>query len=299
MNDSFQLSCESTVDLTYDYVHGRGISVLFYAYEVDEVEYPDDMGRDPEALPRFYGFLEAGKIPRTSQINEFTYTEYFERLLQRGDVLHVAFGSGMTPSVENALRAAESLREKYPDRRITVVDSLCSSSGYGMLVDECADMRDRGCSMEEIEAWVLANRNTVHHQFFSTDMRYFHRSGRVSGATATIATILSICPIMRLDDAGRIIAYDKVRGKKNAIQETIRTMEAHAQGGVNYSKKCWICHSNCPETAEETREAVKAHFPNIRGEIRIWDIGTIIAAHCGSGTVAVYFFGDERWPDRP
>ena len=99
------------------------------------------------------------------------------------------------------------------------------------------------------------------------------------------------------DDMGRIIAYDKVRGKKNAIRETIRTMEAHAQDGANYSGKCFICHTQCPAEAEETRDAVCAHFPNLAGNVRIFDIGTIIAGHCGPGTVAVFFLGDERTPD--
>lgn len=297
MEHPFILSCESTVDVPYDYVRERHIPVIFYSYIVDGKEYDDDMGRDPQALPRFYGFLNEGKMPSTSQINEERYEDFFTELLKKGDVLHIAFGSGMTPSVKNAEIAAEKLRPQFPDRKITVIDSLCSSSGYGLLVDAAADMRDRGDDMDEIAAWVVANRNKVHHQFFSTDLRYFKRSGRISGAAAMVATVLGICPIMRLDDRGRIIAYSKVRGKQNAIRETIRTMEAHAQGGRNYSGKCWICNSNCLPEAEATRDAVKAHFPNIQGEIKICDIGTIIASHAGPGTVAVFFFGDERLPD--
>ena len=298
MADSFILSCESTVDLPYSYVSGRDIPVLFYSYLVDGKEYIDDMGRDPEALPHFYEMLKNGALPSTSQLNTFQYTEFFEELLQKGDLLHIAFGSGMTGSVKNAMEAAEALRAKYPERRLIVVDSLCSSSGYGLLVDMAADMRDRGDSMEAIAAWVDQNRNKVHHQFFSTDLKYFKRSGRVSGAAATVGAILNICPIMRLDDKGRIIAYDKVRGKKNAIRETLRTMEAHVQDGVSYAGKCFICHSNCPTEAEETKVAVQARFPHIAGEIRICDIGTIIASHCGPGTVAVFFMGDERQPDK-
>lgn len=296
MESKFILSCESTVDLPYTYISGRNIPVLFYSYSVDDQEFPDDMGRDPEALPQFYRFLEKGKIPSTSQINVFKYKEFFEGLLQKGDILHIAFGSGMTPSVNNALEAANMLREEYPERKITVIDSLCSSSGYGLLVDEAADMRDRGYSMDEISKWVMENRQKIHHQFFSTDLKYYRRSGRMSGAAATVGAILSSCPIMRLDDGGHIIAYDKVRGKKKAIQRTIQVMEEHAQNGLQYSGKCWICHSNCLAEAEETREAVREHFPNISGEIRICDIGTIIASHCGPGTVAIFFFGDDRAP---
>lgn len=296
MQENFILSCESTVDLPYSYVSGRNMPVLFYSYSIDGQEYPDDMGRDPEALPQFYRFLEEGKMPSTSQTNVFKYTEFFTELLKRGDVLHIAFGSGMTPSVKNALAAADALRKDFPNRKIIVVDSLCSSSGYGLLVDGAADLRDRGCTMEEIEQWLLDNRQKVHHQFFSTDLKYFRRSGRVSGATATIGSILNICPIMRLDDIGHIIAYDKARGKKKAIQRTIQEMEKHAENGLQYSGKCWICHSNCLADAQETKEAIRQRFPNISEDIRIFDIGTIIASHCGPGTVAVFFFGDERAP---
>lgn len=294
----FRISCESTVDVPYSYMAGRGIPVLFYSYMIDGVEYIDDMCRDPEALPQFYRFLDAGKLPTTSQLNVMQYLDFLEPLLRKGDLLHIAFGSGMTNSVANAFQAAEILREKYPDRKLVIIDSLCSSSGYGLLVDGAADLRDEGKTMEEVEAWVLHVRNRVHHQFFSTDLKFFRRSGRVSGAAATVGTILSICPIMRLDNRGAIIAYDKVRGKKNAIARTVDTMAEHAEGGESYAGKCFICHSNCLAEAEETRAAVAARFPNIKGEIRINAIGTIIASHSGPGTVAVFFFGDERTPDQ-
>ena len=297
MQPTFILSCESTIDLPYSYVQERKLPVLFYSYSVDGEAHADDMGRDPQSLPRFYQYIADGKLPSTSQLNEAQYEDFFAPLLERGDVLHIAFGSGMTASVQNANLAAEVLREKYPERKLVVIDSLCSSSGYGLLVDAAADMRDAGKSLEETADWVTANCNKVHHQFYSTELKFYRRSGRMSGATATIATILDICPIMRLDDKGKIIAYGKVRGKKNAVKETIRTMEQHAQGGVNYSGKCFICHSNCPAEAEVTRQAVAEHFPHIQGDIRVNEIGTIIASHCGPGTVAVFFFGDERQPD--
>lgn len=111
-----------------------------------------------------------------------------------------------------------------------------------------------------------------------------------------LGAILNICPIIRLDDQGKIIAYGKVRGKKAAIQKTLDTMEEHAAGGADYRGKCWICHSNCRAEAEETKAALLERFPHISGEVKICDIGTIIASHCGPGTVAVFFFGDRCAP---
>ena len=294
---SFLLSCESTVDLPYEYVTGRGISVVFYTYAIDGVEYEDNMGRDPKALPWFYAQLAEGKLPSTSQINLYRYMDYFDALLQQGDVLHIAFSSGITPSQNNAVQAAELLKEKYPDRRLVVVDSMAASSGYGLLLDTAADLWDAGCGLDELRSWVEANRNRMHHHFYSTDIKYFRRSGRVSGPAAAVGSILNICPLMRLDDRGHMVAFDKVRGKKAAIQATLRYMEQHAEGGAAYRGRCWMCYSDCPELAEETRAALKEHFPGIDGEIWLNDIGNIIASHTGPGTVSIFFWGDERDPE--
>lgn len=293
---AFTLSCESTVDMPYQYITSRDLPILFYDYTVEGEIYSDDMGRDASALPRFYQLLEEGKIPSTSQINEFQYETFFEELLSRGDVLHITFGSGMTGSYYNAEKAAVTLRNRYPERKIVVIDSLCSSTGYGLLVDIAADMRDQGHTMEEITTWVEENRKRIHHQFFSTDLKYFRRSGRISGPAAMLGSVLNICPIMRLDDSGHIIAYDKVRGKKNAIQRTVETMADHALDGEKYFGKCYICHANSLSDAQDLKAAIEKRFPKISREIPIYDIGTIIASHCGPGTVAVFFLGDERAP---
>lgn len=291
----FQLSCESTVDLPFSYVDSRGIKVLFYSYCVNNEVYPDDMGRDPDALPRFYKFIEDGNIPTTSQITEFNYEEFFRDILESGcDVFHICFGTGMTRSYDQALLAKKMLEDEYPNRRIIVLDSLCSSSGYGMLVDDVKDMMDEGRDIDDIVSWVENNKNKIHHQFYSTTLKYYKRTGRMSGPVATLATMLRICPIMRINKEGKIIAYDKVMGKKAAITKTLDTMEAHCDNGKNYSGKCWICHSNNLSDALLTKEELQKRFPNIKGEIKVLDIGTIIASHCGPGTIAVFYHGDER-----
>lgn len=297
MSNNFILSCESTVDMPYSYITGRDISVLFYSYSIDGVEFEDEMGKDPNALIEFYEKIDNGALPSTSQINEYRYLDYFDELLQKGDVLHIAFGSGMTPSVNNARIAAEQMREKYPERKLVVIDSTCSCGGYGLLVDTAADLRDECKSMEEIEKWVEANCRNVHHQFYTTDLKFFKRSGRVSGLAATAATILGICPIMHLNYDGKIIAYGKVRGKKNAISTTVEEMKKHATNGADYNYKCFICHANCLEDAITTKELIEKEMPLLGGKVKIYNIGTIIASHCGPGTVAVFFMGDERTKD--
>lgn len=297
MSEKFILSCESTVDLPYDYVTGRNISVLFYTYQIDGTEYVDNMGRDKKELERFYEFIKEGKVPTTSQINEYTYFDYFENLLAKGDVLHIAFGSGMTPSVNNARKAAETLKEKYPDRKLIIVDSLCSCCGYGLIVDSVADYRDTGANLEETAKYAEENCTRICHQFFSTDIKYFKRSGRVSGPAATVASILGICPVMHLDLKGKIVAYDKARGKKNAVNATVNEILEQADNGRDYDGKCFIGQSNCMEDALMTATALEKAMPNLKGKIKIFDIGTIIASHCGPGTVAVFFFGTKTHVD--
>lgn len=294
MNLNFQLSCESTVDLPYEYVVKRNMSVIFYSYVIDGVEYEDNMERSVEARKKFYNLIGGGSMPSTSQINEYKYEEYFENLLKQGDVLHITLGTGMTPSYKNACKAAEVLKDKYPDRKLVIVDSLCSSGGYGLLVDYCADLRDEGKSIEEIKDWVESNCNKVHHQFFSTNLKYFRRSGRVSGPSAIVGSILKICPLMRLNQEGKIVAYDKVRLTKNAIKETVLTIVNNIQNGKEYDGKMFIYHSESIELAKELEKEIIEQIPNMNGRIKMLNIGNIIASHCGSGTVAVSFIGNER-----
>ncbi len=294
MEKKYILSCESTVDMPYSYINGRGIPVLFYTYMIDGVEYCDDMGRDPNALNRFYSFLDDGKLPVTSQINYHRYYDFFDELLQKGDVLHINFGSGMTPSVNNAYEAQKALKEKYPDRKLIVIDSYCSCSGYGLLVDEAANRWDAGMEMDELAEWVKNNCMKVHHQILSTDLTMFRRGGRVSGPAAAVGTLLGICPIMHLNEAGKIIAYDKVKGKKKAIAKTVDEIIAVAENGADYNGRMYIANSNCMDLALAVKQAIQAKMPNISGDIEIFDIGTIIASHTGVGTVAVFFFGEDR-----
>ena len=149
--NKFVISCESTVDLPYSHICERNIPVIFYTYNVDGTDYEDDMGKNPDSLGNFYKMLGAGAKPTTSQINTDAYTRFLEPLIKQSDVLHIAFGSGMSASVYNAQAAAEQLNKKYKNR-IVVIDSTCSCGGYGLLVDSAADLRDQGKSMDEIIA---------------------------------------------------------------------------------------------------------------------------------------------------
>lgn len=294
MEKTFILSCESAVDLPYSYVNGRNISILFYTYSIDGELFVDNMQQDKSSLREFYEKLENGTISRTSQINEFKYYDYFDKLLKDSNVLHICLGSGMSPSYCNALMAKELLEKKYPDRKLEILDSLCSSAGYGLLVDVCADMKQNNKSMEEIIDWVLLNRNRIHHQFFSTNIKFLKRSGRINGPTAFISTTLGICPLMRLNSEGKIVSYAKCRGVRRTLRSIFETVCRNCQNGLDYNKKMIIYHSNSITNALDLKRMIEEKFINLRGLIKVTEIGNIIGSHCGPGTVGISYFGSER-----
>lgn len=261
---------------------------------LDGKDYVDDFG---QSIPfeEFYSRMSAGSDTRTSQINVSEYIKYFTNFAESGkDVLHISMSSGLTGSYNSACNAAKLVMEKYPEREIMVVDSLAASSGYGLIVDKAADLRDSGMSRQELFDWLEANKLKLHHWFFSTDLTFYIKGGRISKASGTIGTILGICPLMDVDAAGKLIPRAKIRSKKKVIQEIVKRMEEHAQNGLDYSGKCYICHSACIDDAKTLASLVENKFKKLDGEVEINYIGTTIGSHSGPGTAAVFFWGDER-----
>lgn len=287
----FTLSCESTTDLTLHHFNKRNIPVLPYTYTIDGVEYVDDM-REGNGLAQFYNQLAAGKRPMTSLINKEKYLDFFRPLLEKGDLLHVAFGSGLSQSASNAMLAAEVLKEEYPNRKIFVVDSLSACVGYGILVDMMADLRDEGKSIEEIYAWANANKLKIHHQFFSTTLTYFHRSGRLSGPAALIGNILKLCPIVMLNANCKMIAYAKVMSENKALAKLLADIAPLIENGTDYDGRLWLAHSNYVSMATKAIAELKQTYP--KADIRLFDIGPVVGSHCGPGTLSLYFVGDTR-----
>ena len=290
----FVLSCCSTVDLSPEHVAARDISYICFHYYMDEVPYNDDLG---QSMPFdvFYKKMVEGVETRTSQINMEEYAEYFEKFLAEGrDVLHVSLSSGISGTSNSARLAAEDLREKYPDRKIYVVDSLAAASGYGLLMDKLADLRDEGKTIDEVRDFAEAHKREMHHWFFSTDLTFYIKGGRVSKVSGWFGTVLKICPLLNMDHKGRLIPRQKLRGKAAVIREIVEKMKEHANGGTAYNGKCYICHSACYEDARAVADLVEATFPDLCGKVLINSIGTTIGSHTGPGTVALFYWGDER-----
>ena len=292
--NKFTLTCCSTADMPYEYFLERKIPFVCFHFMLDGKEYADDLGK---TIPfaDFYSRIEAGAMPTTSQVSVGQFIDFFEPFLKDGqDILHVTLSSGLSGSYNSAVAARDQLLEKYPERKIIIVDSLGASSGYGLLMDMLADRRDKGEDIEAVSAWAEENKLKVHHWFFSTDLTHYKRGGRISAAAAIMGSLLNICPLLNMSYDGKLIPRKKVRSKKRVVEEIVHMMEIHAEKGLDYSGKCFISNSACYDDARQVADLVEAKFPHLNGPVMINSVGTVIGSHTGPGTVALFFVGDKR-----
>ena len=290
----FVLSCESTADRSAAFFAERDIRYVCFHYELNDKTYLDDLYQNttPEA---FFQGIKDGDMPKTSQVGVGEYVEFWEPMLAAGqDVLHVSLSSGISGTYNSACLAAENILTRYPARRVIVIDSLAASAGFGLLMEYLADLRDTGASLDEVAAWAEEHKLNVHHWFFSTDLTSYKRGGRISATSALIGTALKICPLMNVDYRGRLIPREKIRTKKRAIEEMVKTCMERIEGGAGYTGKVCLSQSACRDDAQAVADALVERMPQLAGKISINDIGTVIGSHTGPGTVALFFMGDKR-----
>ena len=288
------LSCCSTADLSDAHYSARDIHYVCFHFEVDGKQYMDDMGKS-FPLADFYKAMADGAMTRTSQVSTGEYIEYFEPFLKEGkDILHLCLDSGISGTINSAVVARDTLADKYPDRKLIVLDSLAATAGLGLMMDKLADLRDEGKTIEELEAYVLEHRQEMHTWFFTTDLTYLIRGGRVSKAAGLIGGLLGICPLLWVDGEGKLDARFKIRSKKKVMQKVIEVMEENAIGGIDYADKCYINHSACLEDAKVMASMIEEHFPHLNGKVEIYDVGTTIGSHTGPGTIVVNFWGKKK-----
>ncbi len=291
---SYVLSCCSTADLKKEHFEKRNIHYVCFHYSLDGKDYPDDLGQTM-SFPQFYQAMRDGAETQTSQINITEYLTYFTSLLEAGkDVVHVTLSSGLSGTVNSARNAAAIAAERFPERKIYIIDSLGASSGYGLLMETLADMRGAGSTAEELCSWVEENKLNMHHWFFSTDLSFYVKGGRISRAAGFFGGLLGVCPLLNMNNLGQLVPRMKIRGKQNVIKEIVERMAECANGGEEYNGKCYLCHSDCLEDAQNVVALVEKRFPNLNGKVLINDIGTTIGSHTGPGTVALFFWGTKR-----
>lgn len=288
------LSCCSTADLTKERFEACSIKYIPFHFAIDGEEYVDDLG---ETIPYelFYQKIKDGADTRTAQINIAEYVDYFSDFLEQGlDIVHVSLSSGLTGTVNSARNAALILKERFPERNIYIIDSLAASAGYGLLMVSAAEKRDEGLSAGELAQWIEDNRLTVQHWFFSTDLSTYVKGGRISKTAAVFGGALQICPLLNMDDLGRLRPRDKIRTKKKVIREIVTRMEQNARDGLDYDGRCFISMSACMDDARQVAELIEERFSELNGKVEIYNVGTTIGSHTGPGTVALFFFGKKR-----
>ncbi|MBR6316292.1 MAG: DegV family protein [Lachnospiraceae bacterium] len=294
MSNDYVISACSTADLTKEHFENRNIRYIFFHYELNGKQYPDDLGQTM-SFKSFYDAMRNGADTKTSQISIGEFIEYFEPMLQEGkDILHVSLSSGISGVVNSARLAQEELADKYPDRKLIIIDSMAASSGYGLLMDKLADLRDEGMGIEELAAWTEEHKLELNHWFFTSDLTYLIRGGRVSKTSGFFGGLLNICPLMNVDLLGRLIPRAKIRGKSKVIQAMYQKMEELAKDGKNYSGKCYMSNSDCIDDAKAISDLIEENFPNLNGKVQHYTIGTTIGSHTGPGTVALFFWGEKR-----
>ena len=287
----FVILTDSSADLSAEMVQKLDVRVLPLTFTIggrDYRNYPDNREMDPHL---FYERLRQGEVATTAAVNVADVVERVEPLLQQGkDVLLLSFSSGLSATCDSARIAAQELGEQYPERKFFVVDTLCASLGQGLLVWHAARRRERGDSIEAVRDWVEENKLHLCHWFTVDDLMFLKRGGRVSAATAMVGTMLSIKPVLHVDDEGHLIKVGTARGRKASLKALVDHMEETAIGPGEQT--IFISHGDCEEDAKQVAEDVKARF-GVK-TVLINHVGPVIGAHSGPGTVALFFLGAHR-----
>ena len=282
---------DSSADLSAELVAELGVEVLPLSFTMEDKTYynwPDNRDIDPGD---FYARLRGGAMATTSAVNVADYTETIEPMLKAGkDVLVLAFSSGLSATCHSAQIAAEELMEQYPDRKVYVVDTLCASLGQGLLVWYAAQQKKQGKSIEEVRDWTEAHKLNLCHWFTVDDLHFLKRGGRISAATAVLGTMLSIKPVMHVDNEGHLIKVGTARGRNASLKALVDHMAETAQDPGK--QVVFISHGDCLADAQKVADDVKARF-GVETVI-INYVGPVIGAHSGPGTVALFFLGSER-----
>ena len=287
----FVIVTDSSADLPADLVRELGVEVLPLSFTIQGKtyrNYPDGREMAPGA---FYQLLRSGGMATTSAVNVADYTAALEPLLQEGkDVLLLVFSSGLSATYQSSVIAVEELREKYPDRKLFTVDTLCASLGQGLLVWHAVEQKRKGASIEAVRDWVEENKLHLCHWFTVDDLHFLKRGGRISAATAVVGSMLSIKPVLHVDDEGHLINVAKARGRNASLTALVDHMEQTAIDPAGQT--IFISHGDCLADAQKVADEVRRRM-GVK-DIVINHVGPVIGAHSGPGTVALFLLGTKR-----
>lgn len=286
----FVITTDTTCDLPKEYVKKHNLILLPLYYRFDDVVYGDKNDMEPK---EFYKEMRNGKMPTTMAVNPTTARDTFLGLVNEGyDILHIAFSSALSGSCSVAETVARDICEEIPGAKITVIDSLCASMGEGLLVHKAVMMKEAGKSMDEIARWLEDNKLNLCHIFTVDDLHHLRRGGRVSKTTAIIGTLINVKPVLHVNDEGRLVPLNNVRGRKKSLISLVDQMEKRLSGYEDKNDTVFISHGDCLEDAEYVASLVRDRFGIENFLINY--ICPTIGSHSGPGTVALFFMGNPR-----
>jgi DegV family protein with EDD domain len=287
----FVLMTDSCCDMTAELADELELTVLPLSLQMGEQTYRNYLDGRELGFHDFYEQLRGGALSTTSAISVGDFQEQMRPILEQGkDILCISFSSALSTTYQSAVIASEDLKEEFPDARIFVVDSRCASLGQGLLVYLCAQEKRKGRSIEELRDYAEATRGSVVHWFTVDDLNHLKRGGRVSAAAALFGTMLSIKPVLHVDDEGRLIPMSKARGRKASLLALVDKMGETAIDPRHQT--VFISHGDCLADAQFVAEEVRRRFGT--EDIRINFVGPVIGNHSGPGTLALFFLGTAR-----
>lgn len=289
-NRKFDVITDSGCDMPASYLQEHGVICVRLGFTMNNVNYEGDCGEKISGK-EFYQKLRDGAMPTTYQVTGEMAKGYIEKSLKAGrDVLVIAFSSGLSGTAGSFVVAARELQERYPDRKIFVVDSLCASMGQGLLLDYAIKKADSGASLEETVGYVEDLKPRICHHFTVDNLFHLKRGGRVSGATALVGSILKIKPIMHVDNNGKLVAIGKVIGRKKSLHALVDRLFELADMSEN--DPIFISHGDCMDDVTYVIGLLRERLPNV--EILVNYVGAVIGTHSGCGTLAVFHKGKKR-----
>ena len=289
--NSYVFMTDSDSDLPFSYVDELDMTMVYMPYIIDGKEYFDDLGRDGKQK-EYFDNMRAGATPVTSLLPQAVYEEYFEPIFQEGkDILFVSFSSQLSGTIRNIYAAREELLEKYPERKMIVVDTLSISAPQTILILKAHALYREGKSMEEVAAWLEENKLKAQAWFTVDDLVYLKRGGRISAVAAAVGSMLDLKPIITETKEGKLVSTEKVRGRKQALRVLVDKAVENIDDPANAD--VIILHADAPEDAARVESKLKEKLPELP-QIDTYYVGPVIGAHCCPGTVAVCFFGKER-----
>lgn len=287
--EDFIIATVSTCDADSKWLEEKQIPMISYTFQVNDKVYIDDCKE--ETKHALFEEMRQGHQPNTSQITAYAYYEFFKELLEKNNnVIFLDMDKALSSSYFNSQRAYEDIKDEFPDNNLVIVDTRCVTFGLTLLLEKVVELKEEGKSMNEVLDWIESNKLKVSHRFVVDDLEWLRRGGRLSNASAMVGSLLSIKPLIYIDDEGKLISFDKVRGKRKAMKELLASIDHDLTDATD--KNFIVGHSDDLEEAEKLVEQLKEKYPTLKS-VKIQELGPVIGCHVGPGFLAVVYFSEK------